>query len=426
MTMKIERVEISAITPDPNNPRDDFGDIKALAESFALNTERPGEPLNPPVVVADGNVYRIIDGERRWRAMKMAGTKECSVAVCDGMDEADELVSMLATDDKRRLTDIERSKGVQQMLVLGVPVEKIDKAARVGRGTAAKVATAMAKVDSKAETMSIDHLLAIEEFADDEEAVKDLTDAGESDWSRIAFNIRKSREMAKEALALREMIAKSPIRIVDDRTDSDRFLGSIYATTDVAEFVEANPGEELIAVDRCTDYMSYFSVYSVCSGEAIDPKEEERRQEVDETLHALEEAEKRHFEFFLEARKEPGEYPHLIGFLKECLLSYNGSRRAEKELIEFEAESGHAVDESMSDMDIVLGWRWSFCDIALESFAEDIVAGKAEYQSREDRMRKYLEMWDAMCDDGYKFSDDESDVNNDVHELVYGGDDDEA
>lgn len=28
-----------------------------------------GEPLNPPVVVADGNVYRIVDGERRYRAL---------------------------------------------------------------------------------------------------------------------------------------------------------------------------------------------------------------------------------------------------------------------------------------------------------------------------------------------------------------------
>ncbi len=60
------RVPLADIRPSGQNPRHDFGDIDALAETIRATG---GEPLNPPVLVADGNVYRIVDGERRYRAL---------------------------------------------------------------------------------------------------------------------------------------------------------------------------------------------------------------------------------------------------------------------------------------------------------------------------------------------------------------------
>lgn len=60
-----ERVSLADIRPSKENPRSDFGDIAALADSIRATGN---EPVNPPVVVRDGNVYRIVDGERRYRA----------------------------------------------------------------------------------------------------------------------------------------------------------------------------------------------------------------------------------------------------------------------------------------------------------------------------------------------------------------------
>ena len=119
MQFEKKSVRLGDIRPSGQNPREDFGDIGALARSIKATG---GEPLNPPVVVADGNVYRIVDGERRYRALSSlyGEDREVSALVTESMDEANELVAMLATDDKRQLTEAERARGVQQMLVLGV------------------------------------------------------------------------------------------------------------------------------------------------------------------------------------------------------------------------------------------------------------------------------------------------------------------
>ena len=84
------------------------------------------------MVVADGNVFRIVDGERRYRALSSiyGEDREVSALVAESMDEANELVAMLATDDKRQLTEAERARGVQQMLVLGVDEQRIERASR--------------------------------------------------------------------------------------------------------------------------------------------------------------------------------------------------------------------------------------------------------------------------------------------------------
>ena len=50
-------VPLAEIVPG-DNPRDDFGDIDALAATLEVTG---GQPLNPIIVVADGNRYRITD-----------------------------------------------------------------------------------------------------------------------------------------------------------------------------------------------------------------------------------------------------------------------------------------------------------------------------------------------------------------------------
>lgn len=68
MQFEKKSVRLGDIRPSGQNPREDFGDIGALARSIEATG---GEPLNPPVVVADGNVYRIPDGHAR-KLMLMA------------------------------------------------------------------------------------------------------------------------------------------------------------------------------------------------------------------------------------------------------------------------------------------------------------------------------------------------------------------
>lgn len=161
--MQLKRVKTIDVYPDEGNPREDMGDLDALAASLELNPARPGEPLNPPLLVQDGGVYRIVDGERRWRAMSMAGTEEFDAVVCEDWADADAALAMLATDDKKPLNEVERSRGVQRALLLGVEPQKVEKAAR--RKGLKKVKKAAERLGGEAELMSLDHLLAVAELA---------------------------------------------------------------------------------------------------------------------------------------------------------------------------------------------------------------------------------------------------------------------
>lgn len=194
MQFEKRQVRLGDIRPSGQNPREDFGDIGALARSIEATG---GEPLNPPVVVADGNVFRIVDGERRYRALSSlyGEDREVSALVADTMDEANELVAMLATDDKRQLTEAERARGVQQMLVLGVDEQRIERASRATAGQIRAARKLRGSIEGR--QVTLDQLEAASVF-DDEKDVEAVLAAGEG-WAGKADSIRRrvEREEAK-------------------------------------------------------------------------------------------------------------------------------------------------------------------------------------------------------------------------------------
>lgn len=216
--MELRKVQVEDIYPDDKNPRKDFGDIKALAASFDLNSLNPGEPVNPPVVVQDGGIYRIIDGERRYRGIKHNKLTSCHVIVCDDMDEANSMIAMLTTDDKQQLSELERSRGVQQMLLLGVDPEKVERVGRMIKGSATNVKRARELVDDAGEDMTLDRMIAIAEFdeAGDDDAVAQLANCSNDEWIALARNIRLDRELEVKAEALREACRAADIPLCDE------------------------------------------------------------------------------------------------------------------------------------------------------------------------------------------------------------------
>lgn len=148
--MKLERVKHADVYPSDGNPRRDFGDLKSMAEGFQLNPENPGEPLTPPIVVRDGQVFRIVDGERRWRAMQIAGTKEFSAIVCDDWDDADAALAMLATDDKKALDEVERNPEGMAYVLASFNPDDLEADAAEHRGAIWYVDPGSAYADPKA------------------------------------------------------------------------------------------------------------------------------------------------------------------------------------------------------------------------------------------------------------------------------------
>lgn len=218
MQFEKKAVRLGDIRPSGQNPREDFGDIGALARSIEATG---GEPLNPPVVVADGNVFRIVDGERRYRALSSlyGEDREVSALVADTMDEANELVAMLATDDKRQLTEAERARGVQQMLVLGVDEQRIERASRATAGQIRAARRLRGSIEGR--QVTLEQLEAASAF-DDERDVEAVLAAGDG-WACKADQIRRRNEREEAKAEDYDALGDAGIPVVKERPD-----GSIY------------------------------------------------------------------------------------------------------------------------------------------------------------------------------------------------------
>lgn len=85
MEYKIKELNVSDIKPDKNQPRKTFEDesLQHLAESILSNG------LLNPIEVDENNI--ITDGERRWRAHKLAKIKTITCRVVPNKDKTEKL-----------------------------------------------------------------------------------------------------------------------------------------------------------------------------------------------------------------------------------------------------------------------------------------------------------------------------------------------
>lgn len=283
MQFEKRQVRLGDIRPSGQNPREDFGDIGALARSIEATG---GEPLNPPVVVADGNVFRIVDGERRYRALSSiyGEDREVSALVADTMDEANELVVMLATDDKRQLTEAERARGVQQMLVLGVDEQRIERASRATAGQIRAARRLRGSIEGR--QVTLEQLEAASAF-DDEKDVEAVLAAGDG-WAGKADSIRRRNEREEAKAEDYDAFGDAGIPVVKEKPEG--FVYTNWANFgDAAKKLEGEDVTGLVAVmaDR------YWELYKPDDRSGAEPEktEEEIRaeQEAEREKAALEE-----------------------------------------------------------------------------------------------------------------------------------------
>lgn len=285
MQFEKKTVRLGDIRPSEQNPREDFGDIGALARSIEATG---GEPLNPPVVVADGNVYRIVDGERRYRALSSiyGEDREVSALVADTMDEANELVAMLATDDKRQLTEAERARGVQQMLVLGVDEQRIERASRATAGQIRAARKLRGRIDAGVQ-VTLEQLEAASAF-DDERDVEAVLAAGDG-WAGKADSIRRRVEREEAKAEDYDAFGDAGIPVVKEQPEGFNYTD--WANVGLA--AKKLEGKEFAAGTVAVWKGSYWDLYEPDDGSGSEPEktEEEIRaeQEAEREKAALEE-----------------------------------------------------------------------------------------------------------------------------------------
>lgn len=123
-------VRIDEIEPNRDQPRKEFesGALSELAESIAQHGVL--QPLLLRPMVSGG--YRIVAGERRWRASRMAGLLEVPAVVREMTDGEEMLFALIENLQREDLSPLEEAKGYQQLIdVQGMTQE--EAAAAVGK-----------------------------------------------------------------------------------------------------------------------------------------------------------------------------------------------------------------------------------------------------------------------------------------------------
>jgi ParB family chromosome partitioning protein len=107
-------VEISKITPNPFQPRSEFGseEIRELADSI-----REKGLLQPILLRKHHDGYQIVAGERRFRAMQMLGRPTIAALVRDQLSDRDMMEMALIENIQRvQLNAIEEAQAFEQLI----------------------------------------------------------------------------------------------------------------------------------------------------------------------------------------------------------------------------------------------------------------------------------------------------------------------
>lgn len=135
----IHTLRVSQIEPNRNQPRKVFDEeaLETLAESIAKHG------LIQPLLVEplEGDRYRIIAGERRWRACRLAGVESVPVVIRTVTEQQNMEIALIENLQREDLNPIEEAKGYQSLSELyNMTQEQI--AASVGKSRPA-IANAM-------------------------------------------------------------------------------------------------------------------------------------------------------------------------------------------------------------------------------------------------------------------------------------------
>ena len=109
----VAEIAVSQLDPNPDQPRRTFDTqaLEALAESI-----RQAGVLQPLLVVENGARYRIVAGERRYRAARMAGLQSVPCVVRDMTEQERMEAALIENLQREDLNPIEEAAGIRALM----------------------------------------------------------------------------------------------------------------------------------------------------------------------------------------------------------------------------------------------------------------------------------------------------------------------
>ena len=150
-------VPISKVEPDREQPRKFFNEdaLQELAEAI-----KQYGVFQPLLVQKEKDYYKIIAGERRWRAAKIAGLKEIPVIVKELSDQEIAEIQLIENIQREDLNPIEIAEGYRQLIdKYGFTQDELAEKISKSR-TAITNTLRLLKLDERVRQMIIDELIS--------------------------------------------------------------------------------------------------------------------------------------------------------------------------------------------------------------------------------------------------------------------------
>ena len=109
-------IDIDRIKPDPNQPRKTF--VQKTLESLAESIKELDGIIDPLTVEYDDqdDIFKIISGERRYRAAKMVGLEKLPCVVKEIDDQKRFLIQLIANLQRENIPPLEEAAGIKYLV----------------------------------------------------------------------------------------------------------------------------------------------------------------------------------------------------------------------------------------------------------------------------------------------------------------------
>ncbi len=211
-------IPINDIEPGDGQPRQVFD--KEKMEQLAVSIREYGV-IQPLIVKKEGEIYKIIAGERRWRAARLAGLKVVPVIERNASSKEIMELALIENIQREDLNPIEEAEAYQR-LIEEYAMTQEELSEKVGKSRSA-ITNFLRLLQFDGEirsylingTLTAGHARALLALDNKEDRLKAAKEIRENDWS-----VRQTEQYVKKLL-------KSQSEQSENREEEDTVLSSV-------------------------------------------------------------------------------------------------------------------------------------------------------------------------------------------------------
>ncbi len=216
----VVELRINDIEPNVGQPRKKFDDDKLLQLSDSIKQHGIVQPI---IVRKEDNIYKIVAGERRWRAARLAGLNNVPVIIKDVTNKQVMEMALIENIQREDLNPIEEAEAYERLLnEYNMTQEELSKSIGKNRSTIANIIRLLSLCDNVKECLingdiSSGHartLIAIEDKEKQEKVCHEIIEKN--------LNVRETENLVKKLLSVKNKEKNTPyedenlIRIEDE------------------------------------------------------------------------------------------------------------------------------------------------------------------------------------------------------------------